>query len=154
MKLSPSEQKERTTIALSQEQQTDFFESLFRKIKEYFSVIFRKDKPLHGKELQDYLLAQTQSDEEREALQKQFDENETYRRKQQEFRDSRKTMDAWYEDEIKKSVMRIPDAKLEDVDKVKEVLAEQIDSESEDAINANQWIEQQQQQVQEKEIMQ
>ena len=124
-------------IDFTQEQRKDFGKSLLERIKEYFSKIFHADKPLHGKELNEYLLSQTESDEERETLQEMFEENKTFHDKLNELKESGKHVDDWYEDEIVDIVKRLdPEATRADIDSVKEAVAKQIDNDAEDAINA------------------
>ena len=124
-------------IDFTQEQRKDFGKSLLERIKECFSKIFHADKPLHGKELNEYLLSQTESDEERETLQEMFEENETFHDRLKELKESGKNVDDWYEDEIVDIVKRLdPEATRADIDSVKEAVAKQIDNDAEDAINA------------------
>lgn len=124
-------------IDFSEKQRKDFASSLLETIKAFFQKVFKFEKPLHGKELNDYLLSQTESEEERETLQEMFEENETYHNKLKEFEQSGKKIDEWYEAEIEKAVKQIdPAATPADIDKVKEAVAKQIDDEIEHSIDA------------------
>lgn len=125
----------RQKIDFTEEQRKDFSSSLIETIRIYFQKIFKSEKPLHGKELNDFLLSQTESEEERETLQEMFDENETYHIKLNEFKQSGRNLDEWYEEEIAMSVKQLdPNATANDIDKVKEAVAMQADDETEDAI--------------------
>lgn len=124
-------------IELTQEQRKDFGYSLIETIKSFFQKVLKSEKPLHGKELNDFLLTQTQSDEERETLQEIFEENETYHKKLDEYHESGKNIDDWYCGEIEKTIKQIdPEANSADIDSVKEAVAKQIDYEIENTIDA------------------
>lgn len=116
-------------IELTQEQRRDFGASLIETIKSFFQKVLKSEKPINGKELNDFLLSQTQSDEERETLQEMFEENETYHKKLREYHESGKNIDEWYNDELEKIVRQIdPEASTDDTDSVKEAVAKQIDN--------------------------
>lgn len=114
---------------MTQEQRRDFGASLIETIKSFFQKVLKSEKPINGKELNDFLLSQTQSDEERETLQEMFEENETYHKKLREYHESGKNIDEWYNDELEKIVRQIdPEASTDDTDSVKEAVAKQIDN--------------------------
>ncbi len=122
-------------IEFTDEQRKDFASSLIKTLLEFFKKTIHSEKPLHGKKLNDFLLSQTESEEERETLQEMFDENETYHIKLNEFKQSGRNLDEWYEEEIAMSVKQLdPNATANDIDKVKEAVAMQADDETEDAI--------------------
>ena len=124
-------------IDFTQEQGKDFVQSLIERIKKFFLSVFHSEKPMHGKELNDCLLSNVQSDEERETLAEIMEENETYHAKRREYFQSGKTINDWYNDEIEQSVKQLyQEATDSDVDKVKDALAKQIDSETEETIHA------------------
>ena len=103
-------------VDFTQEQRKDLSTSLIETIKTFFQKVFKSEKPLHGKELNDYLLNQAESEEERETLQEMFEENETYHTKLKEFEKSGKNIDEWYEEEITKSVKQLyPKATADDI---------------------------------------
>jgi len=131
-------------IDFSEEQRKDFSKSLIETIKTFFKKILNSEKPLHGKELNDFLLSQTESDEERETLQEMFEENETYHSKLKEFEKSSKNIDEWYEEEITETVKQFyPEATADDLDQVKEAVAKQIDDDSKDSINGLEFLNEQ-----------
>jgi len=124
-------------IDFTQEQGKDFIHSFIERIKQFFQTAFHSEKPMHGKELNDWLLSNAQSDEERETLAEIMEKNETYHAKRREYSTSGKTIDDWYNDEIEQSVKHLyPEATDSDIDKVKEAIAKQIDSETEETIQA------------------
>ena len=92
-------------IDFTQEQGKDFVQSLIERIKKFFLSVFHSEKPMHGKELNDCLLSNVQSDEERETLAEIMEENETYHAKRREYFQSGKTINDWYNDEIEQSVI-------------------------------------------------
>lgn len=124
-------------IELTQEQRRDFGASLIETIKSFFQKVLKSEKPINGKELNDFLLSQTQSDEEREILQEMFEENETYHKKLREYHESGKNIDEWYNDELEKIVRQIdPEASTDDTDSVKEAVAKQIDNDIDKTIDS------------------
>lgn len=124
-------------IELTQEQVKDFGTSLIETFKSFFKNVFKSEKPLHGKELTDYLITQTQSDEERETLQEMFEENATYHQKMAEYHESGKNIDEWYNDELDKIVRQLkPEASTDDTDRVKEAVAKQIDNDIDNTIDS------------------
>lgn len=115
-------------IDVTEEQKRDFAQSLLDKIKSFFKEVFHADKPLHGKELDEYLLSKTKSEEEKETLDEVFDEIDLFHQKRKEFVESGKEIDVWYEEEIEHIVKQIkPDASQEEINQVKETVAAQID---------------------------
>lgn len=120
-----------------EEQRRDFSISLIETIKALFQKVLRSEKPLYGKELNDFLLSQAESDEERETLQEMFEENETYHNKLKEFKESGKDIDEWYDEEITKSVKQWdPSATPDDINKVRDAVAQQIDGDIRETIDA------------------
>ena len=119
-------------IELTQEQKDDFSKSLIERIKAFFKDVFHSDKPLHGKELDEHLLSQTQSDAEKEALAELLDEIDTFHEKHKAYQDSGKDIVVWYDEEIERIVKSInPNSTLSEIDQVKEAVAKQIDDEVE-----------------------
>lgn len=129
-------------VVFSEEQRNDFSISMIETIKSFFQKVFHSEQPLHGKELNDYLLNQAESEEERETLQEMFEENETYHAKLKELEKSGKDIDEWYDEEITKTVKQMcPEVTIDDIDKVKEAVAKQIDDETEGSISGLEYLD-------------
>ena len=75
-------------IDFTQEQGKDFIRSIIERMKQFFLTAFHSEKHLQGEELNDWLLSNTQSDEERETLAEIMEENETYHAKRREWSQS------------------------------------------------------------------
>lgn len=121
------------TTQITEEQAVELQEGLLAKMKGLLKEVFRSEKPKQGEELKDYLLSQIGSEEDREALEEVFDEITVFYRKRNEFEKSGKEIAVWYEEEIEKIVRSLkPNATEEDIDKVKEAIARQIDFEIEE----------------------
>lgn len=140
-------------IDVTEEQKRDFAQSLLDKIKSFFKEVFHADKPLHGKELDEYLLSKTKSEEEKETLDEVFDEIDLFHQKRKEFVESGKEIDVWYEEEIEHIVKQIkPDASQEEINQVKETVAAQIDCDIEFTAQALEELDSLVQEAMEKEV--
>ena len=140
-------------IDVTEEQKRDFAQSLLDKIKSFFKEVFHADKPLHGKELDEYLLSKTKSEEEKETLDEVFDEIDLFHQKRKEFVESGKEIDVWYEEEIEHIVKQIkPNASQEEINQVKETVAAQIDCDIEFTAQALEELDSLVQEAMEKEV--
>ena len=125
---------------LSSEQQQDFGRSLLLRIKDYLREIFLSDKRKEGKELEEELLSKTQSEAEYDTLQEIFDEIDLTYEKREEFTESHKDpaqwtereLAQWQEIEIENIIKQVDhNASRDDVDKIKAVIASEIDADIE-----------------------
>lgn len=121
-------------IELTDEESQDFKRSLIERIKALIKSVFHTEngKPLHGKELDDYLISSGQSEEEKQLIKKMIEETDDFYRKKADLKKSGKDVDEWYEDEITRIAK---ESNSEDVDGtadvIKSVIATQSDIEIE-----------------------
>lgn len=120
----------------TEEQTQDFKLSFWQKVKAWIKRVLNpeNEEPLHGKDVDDYLVSQGKSDEEKELIAELCDEIDTFHQKRREFNASGKDIDTWYDEEIERLTREVkPDATSEDVDAVKEAIAKKVDEEISDS---------------------
>lgn len=124
-------------VILTKEQKEDFGKSLLQNIKEMLKNISRKPERQHSQELEEELLSNTKSDEERETLQEIFDEIKLTNQKRKEFAESGKNIVQWQDEEWEKIAKKAdPNASKEEIDKLKEAVARRTDLDIERYSNA------------------
>lgn len=135
--------EEEIKLNFNEEQTQDFKLSYWQKLKEWIRRILdpKDEKPLDGKDMDDYLVAQGKSEEEKEVIAEMCAEIDTFHQKRREFESSGKDIETWYDDEIERLTKEVdPNATIQDVDKVKEAIAKTIDAEiSQSADNLDEY---------------
>lgn len=124
--------EEKIKLNFNEEQTQDFKLSYWQKVKEWIRRVLdpKGEKPLHGKELDDYLVSQGKSEEEKELIADMSAEIDTFHQKRREFETSGKDIETWYDEELERLTKEVdPNATSKDVDAVKEAIAEKVDEE-------------------------
>lgn len=124
--------EEKIKLNFNEEQTQDFKLSYWQKVKEWNRRVLdpKGEKPLHGKELDDYLVSQGKSEEEKELIADKCAEIDTFHQKRREFETSGKDIETWYDEELERLTKEVdPNATSKDVDAVKEAVAEKVDEE-------------------------
>lgn len=124
--------EEKIKLNFNEEQTQDFKLSYWQKVKEWIRRVLdpKGEKPLHGKELDDYLVSQGKSEEEKELIADMCAEIDTFHQKRREFETSGKDIETWYDKELERLTKEVdPNATSKDVDAVEEAVAKQVDDE-------------------------